>query len=430
MIRFSAFFLIVISTLILSSCKDKEDDATYAKVQIFEPASGSVYSVGESIKVRASIYHDKIVSSLTISLVNDHNIAMSTPVGLIPNQQSFELDEDLLIDNPNLESGSYNIMIKVSDGTVDTRAFQAVEVNGIEPELKRLLVVTQFNSLKSNISIIDSVYNVTQILGIARPYVGSALSSKYNQFYYITPNPSRLMTYDLNDTVLDWEYSAQSPYPIFEDIYYTDDLVYLASQNGNIVGLNQAGENKFGTVTHDDRVPQKIYKHENLIISDQRTRSNYFRYFTLFYSVTGAFANQHRSDLEVVEFFSRNEHEIIAFGNELESAAVKVYEIEANNSYIPAGTLNGKILNAVQVNDNGVLLAMDYGVLLYNLINFEHYLVFDHDHVSAMEYDPLNNLLYMSEGNKIFVYTYPGSALFHTISMDYPVLNLHLLYNK
>jgi len=430
MIRLSVLFLLVFTTLILSSCKDKEDDATLAKVQILEPPSGSVYSVGETITVKASIYHDKIVTALTISLVNDHNIAMSTPVGLIPNQQSFEIEEDLLIDNPNLESGSYFIMVKVSDGSNDTRAFQPVDVNGIEPELKRILVVTQFNSLKSNISIIDSVYNVTQILGVAKPYMGSALSSKYNQFYYITPNPSRLMTYDLNDTVLDWEYSAQSPYPIFEDIYYADDLVYLASQNGNIVGLNQAGENKFGTVTHNDRVPQKIFKHENLIISDQRTRSNYFRYFTLFFSVTGAFANQHRSDLEVVKFFSRNEQEIIAFGNELDEAAVKVYEIESNNSYIPAGTLNGKILNAVQVNNNGVLLAMDYGVILYNLINFEHYLAFDHDHVNAMDYDPLNNLLYMSEDNKIFVYSYPGSALLHTVSMDYPVINLHLLYNK
>jgi len=428
--RYSILIFSLLIILLLQACKDKDEEETRPKVQILSPPAFSIYNVGETIRVKASIYHDKPVKSVEVSLVNDNNIPMSTPVGLVPNQPTFEFEVNLVIDNLGLASGSYFVMVKASDEINSTRSFQPVAVTGIETELRRILVITRLNALKSNISLIDSVYNVTQILGISKEYVGSAVNSKNQQLYYITPDPSLLMTFDLKDTILDWEYSAQSPYPIFEDVYFEDDMVYLASQNGNIMGLNHLGENKFGTVVHNDRVPQKIYKHNNLVICDQRTRSNFYRYFTLFFSATGAFANQHRTDLEVVEFFSRNDQEIIAFGNEAEQARVLIYTIDENNSSEPAIMPTGKVINAVQINENEVLLAMDYGILLYNIINFQHFLAFDLAHVSAMDYDPLNQFLCISVGNEVMIYNYPGSGLLHTVTMDYPVLNLHLLYNK
>jgi hypothetical protein len=321
-------------------------------------------------------------------------------------------------------------MVKASDEVSTTRTFQPVEIKGIPVELRRLMVITRLNTLKSNVYFIDSAYNINRILGINKEYVGSAVSSQYQQFYYISPDPSRLFTYNLEDTLLAWDYNALLPYPILEDVYFAENLVYVASQNGDIIGLNSAGQNQFGTVTHSDRIPEKIFKHYDFIIADQRTRSNQYRYFALFFAQTGAFANQFRSDLEVVSFFSRNENEIIAFGNKNGQAKCIVYGIEENNGAEPAAMPAGMILEGVQVNDNEVLLAMDYGVIEYNIQTFQYHLVFAYDDVVAMDYDTLNQFLSIARNEKVLFYEYPGSNLLETVTMDEPVLNIHFLYNK
>ena len=423
-------FFVLFVILCLHACQEKEEDPSHPIIQINSPPAFSVFNVWDTINVSGTVYSERPVKSLQVSLVNNSNVPVATPVGIIPELSSFDFHQELVIDNANLQSGSYFIMVKVADEYNTVRTFQPVDVNGINQELRRLLVVTKLNTLKSNVLIVDSAYNVSQILGVSKEYVGSAVSSDHQQFYYITPNPSLLMTYDLNDTVLDWEYSAQSPYPVYENIYYEDNLIYLATQNGDVIGVDYQGDRKFGTVTHNDRVPTEIYKHHDLIITDQRTRSNTFRYFTLFYASTGAFANQHQTDLEVVKFFSRNDEEIIAFGNQFDQAQVKVYTVMLNNTYEPSSMPPGKLNNAVQINDIEVLLAMDNGVFLYNMANFQYYQVIYLDNVSAMAYDPLNSLLCISVDTKIYFYNYPGSGFQNTINMNFQVLNLHFLYNN
>jgi hypothetical protein len=370
------------------------------------------------------------VRSVQASLVNDNNIPVATPVGATPDQEYFQIDFELEIDNPGIVSGNYFIMVKASDEVSTTRTFQPVEIKGIPVELRRLLVITRLNTLKSNVYLIDSAYNINRILGISREYVGSAISSKYKQLYYISPDPSQLNTYDLQDTLMAWDYSALLPYPVLEDVYYTENLVYIASQNGDIIGLNSVGQNKFGTLTHNDRVPEKIFKHYDFIVADQRTRSNQYRYFAIFFAETGAFANQYRSDLEVISFFSRNENEIIAFGNENGQAKTIVYGIEENNGLEPATMPSGIVLDGVYINENEVLLAMDFGVIEYNIQTFQYHQVFTHDDVTAMDYDTLNQYLAIARDDKIFFYNYPGANLLETVSMAEPVLNIHFLYNK
>ena len=423
-------FVLFSLLIIFTSCSKNKDEITRPRVQIINPPAFSVFSAGETILVEASVYHEKTVRSVQAALVNDDNIPVCAPVGATPNQNVFQIDFELEIDNPGIISGNYFIMVKASDEESTTRTFQPVEIKGIPVELRRLLVITRLNTLKSNIYFIDSAYNINHILGINKEFAGSAVSSEYQQLYYISPEPSRLLTYNLEDTLLAWDYNALLPYPILEDVSFAENLVYVASQNGDIKGLNSAGQIIYGTPTHSDRVPEKIFRHHNFIIADQRTRSDMYRYFVVFYSATGAFANQFRSDLEVVSFFSRSENEIIAFGNENDQAKIIVYGIEENNGLEPAAMPTGKLLYGIQINENEVLLAMDYGVIKYNIQTFQYNQVFEHDEVISMDYDTLNQFLSIARNNKIFFYNYPGASLLHTVTMDEPVLNIHFLYNK
>lgn len=399
-------------------------------ISLSSPAAGSSYHIWDTILVKASISHNKPVRSVVVSLVNNNNIPMVTPIGSTPDQNTLEIEEYLVVDNPNLESGNYFVMVKASDEVNATRYFQPVEVSGIETELRRILVITQFNTLKSIVSLIDSNFNVSPLFSILKKYNGSDVSSRYQQLYYITPEPSRLLTYNLNDTILDWEFLSQPPHSGFQDVYYQEGLIYLASQNGNLFGLDHSGDNKYITPTHTDRIPQKIFKHENYLVTDQSTRSNLYRYFTLFFAETGAFANQHQRDLGVIEFFSINQDEIIAFGNMLDQAKVLVYSIENNNSFEPAIMPTGIITAAVQISQEDFLIAMDFGIIAYNSTQHQWHLAFDIDNVIAMEYDSKNNFLCVAEGKNVRIYDYPGSSLLHGISMDYPILNIHILYNK
>jgi hypothetical protein len=132
----------------------------------------------------------------------------------------------------------------------------------------------------------------------------------------------------------------------------------------------------------------------------------------------------------VVSFFSRSENEIIAFGNENGQAKVLVYGIEENNAVEPAAMPAGELLEGVRVNENEVLLAMDFGVIEYDIQTFQYHQVFTYDDVVAMDYDTLNQFLSIARDKDIFFYSYPGTGLLETVTMDEPVLNIHFLYNK
>jgi hypothetical protein len=421
-------FIIVLS--VFSCKKDEDKEKKYPEITIISPNNGDVYNVLDTIHVIANIAYDKPIISVNISLQSQDYITQVTSVGLFPDQSSFTLEADLVIDNDKMESGSYYLVIKVYDGNTYFSAYQAVTVNGIKRVFRNLLVISQPNMLKSLVSALDTNMNISNWFNIAHGYVDSDISSKHQQLYFISPLPSKLFTYDLKTKELDWEFAAGPPYPEFEDIYYNQDIIYLASQNGNLFGLNSSGNNQYVTPIIQNRIPEKIYRHYYYIITGQSKRNNLERWITLNYYSTGILAQEALSNIKVVEFFSRNSNEVFVFGNENNQGKILIYDLAANQFSEVIAVPSGAINAVISIDQENYLVAHEAAIYLYNTVGQTLSLYMPVMNVKLLTYEELSKTLYVVSDKHVKIYDYTNTGLIDIVTFDYSIVGILLHYNR
>jgi hypothetical protein len=420
-----------IGILTLISCK-KNEDRMNPVISIYSPGSGVIYHVKDTILVKAEITHDRNVGSVTISLVNRYNNPVLTPVTINTSGTSFTVEYELAITNESMETDDYSIAVRASDGELTGSKYQKIRIIGVERVFKKLIVVSQPNTLESQILAVDSNMSVSTLFSIGRNYVDSDISSKYQQFYFVSQEPSKLHTFDLVEKEPDWEFEAIFPYPTFHDVYNNDILIYLASGNGNLFGLNQSGLNQYVTPFINNRIPEKIYQHDIYMVSEQSKRNNLERMISLNYIETGLLAQETLSNLVVVEFGSLDDNEILVFANKSSSGAVYIYDIIANQVTDPMNSFDEEIDQVIPLPSpySPYLVVTNSGIYQFNDYSFIYTLFLPVYGDKIVAADPVRDIMYIAIENSIRYHSLSTGGLIDIIDMDFPIRALHVQYNR
>jgi hypothetical protein len=423
-------FLVIFCSTSFYSCKKK--DQVNPVVKINSPLSGQHFTVEDTIAVSATISDDEEITSVHVRLLNSAYASVGNDLIIPVSSNSYSLNVPYIIDNLFLETGNYLIAVIASDGHSETNAYVNIIVNELPKERKGIYLFSSSDSSSFKISRLDSANNPVNLINVSGDYSGSAIYSSNHELFTLGKLTGALNAFNLDNNSLLWSKPVISPLAGYQDLFFSNDRVYVSYLDGNIRGYDKNGALKYSVQQQGFFIPGIMYKNDQFLFAEIYYPSTSLKKIGGFYLVTGIASQEKTIDIDLKNMYSLDANRLLLFGNDLTSGQgqIEIYNISGNGTNslhsIPTGSLN----DVVQVDNNHYFISHSDGIYLYDYslnsltpftTGFSVYL---------LEYDDVNQQLFACSGNQVRVYdSVNGSFQFILTSVD-TVLDVRILYNK
>lgn len=420
-------WLSVLMVLLLLSCA-KNDDTRQPQLRIDTPLPNDAFQAVDTIGVSGLATDDSSLEYLRFVIVNGENLSVSVPKYLYPESNSYAFSFDYMLDQPFLPTGEYTLVSTASDGVNSKSVYRDIRITGMEREFEQLLLLCRPNPLKTYLYSIGPEGSINAPLVMEHGYAASVVSQSQRKLFLASPLPSKLYAIDLDDRVPDPLIDAQPPYAQFNHLYSSLPATYVATANGDILGLNHYGQIIFNTEVNTDTEPLRIHPHQDYILSFCRNRGGGAFSIRQHYLASATFRSFRQVQFEVVEFASADNERCLIFANAQDGSAVYVYgpmeDYLFKQKDLPAGT----ILSALQMSGDEYVIAHEDGLFLYRLGS--NALLDWNPGIQAenMAYDETNGLIYCVEGSTVSIITMDTGSVIRTINMPFPIVGIHIQY--
>lgn len=429
------YFKLLVFALVLAvffpSCK-KNKDTEDPVISLMTPIDNAQYQFGDTIYISGIITDNVNIEWVKISLLNSLSSSVMDPVYLYPGSRSYDLSLHYPLDDLTLPFDVYTLQVTASDGENERRAFVSLNIMAAEKTFERLLAICASNALKTYVYAIDESGASESIMNIDHAYVDSDISSLNRQLYYVKPEPSIMYAYNLDFLTEDYQYQAGQPYPVINDVHNNVwDMVYVASENGDILSLNPNGSIAMVTQANSDTIPKLVVRQGLYVVAYCEERGGPERYLRKYHYSTGALLESVDIDVDAVSLFYSDGNWTFIFGNDDMGGCVFPYHVPDNELSPRYGVPEGNLICVEQVDVFRYLVATEQVVYEYN---YDYYnnsisqwsLI---QNVSSIACDRTSGIVYLSQGNVITIANLDDGEVLNNISLPYEVMKLHIQYN-
>ncbi len=347
-----------------------------------------------------------------------------------PANRSFSLDLKYPVNDILLENGDYLLQIKAYDGINTARSFINLYLDEVPKKLEKIIGIVT-NGDQVLVRSIDSS-SVTTLIELPDDYAASALNSRFQQLYFAGRNTINLQAFDLTSQAICWEEGPMIQLPFHHPrcLSIDDKLLFVSFQKGIIRAYDHLGLVKFDTPITDVAEPARIHRHDDIVIADLKERSGHRRFIMTYYFASGDRKDSLLSNVEVVEFISKNPDFVYVIGNQSSNGYFGIYDVLKNKLSAFSDFQGGVIFSASVIDEDNFLIGSESGVYWYNGSNNSLVQWLPGVLGFVIRYDELSGQVFISTGTKIAVYNFPNGNLSHSIPVGDSIINLHLLYNK
>jgi len=420
---FLLFFLVLGS--FLHSCK-KEDDLSPV-ITLNSPSGNQSFMILDEIRVIATIKDETTLKSVTISIVNDNGTPVCNDVTLkIEGEKTYSLDQGIEINNTQLKSGTYSVLVTASDGFNQTRKFQKVEISEIPLYRKAIY----FSSYSGNSSIykIDSLYQVTFNYSQNSNLRELSFNPSYQQLIMGFENSSvTARSVKTNSNVWSVENSnsfTQNDACVYNSIYYS------ALSNGFVHGYDYNGVNLYTFNCSEGYYPRYIKRFNNYFFCDQKEQSGQLKKLVLYHPETATGLKEINHNFEFCDVFQKEETVYLLFINENLTGKIREYDSEGNYLNTPYPYSLPEINSVCQINSNIYLMAAGGKLYKYDFNQTSSVEILSGYSFNKLVYDAVSNEVLASEGNKLHIFSYPDLAIKKTITHSQVIVDFEIAYNK
>ena len=412
----------------LFSCK--KEQVSSPDVTIFQPAVSSAYGHGDTIFVTADVYH-KDLQRINLTLV-DANFGAVEPIIQLPvNGTSAKVNAYVVITNKSLVSGKHHIRLQVIAGGESFNSFRQVFVSGIQRIIRATYVATT-DSITRQLHRIENGQSV-----LSQQTMGDFSGLATNSFYegvYMAPNYlGDLKLYKPVHDSLVWTdvNNASNGAAFMNGLFHTNDAVFGFYQNGQVVrfGNNGLKQQVFQLPTGYRAIDAQMVDDRLLVMVEnppaQGKELFYYSAITaaLLTSVPLPEVGEH------IDLLPYGQDAVALFFNNLQGeGTLRVYM--KNGSEINVQALPSMVLKAAAaVGGGGYALSNNQGTVLFQ-VSSTGLTNLSPIPARVIEFDDLNNDLFISTGNSVWVYQFPSMNLKASYSYPQPVKAISVLYNK
>lgn len=419
-------FLPIFLSIFFVNCKKK--DKEIPQIEFLNTNENTNFAYGDYINVRANISDNKTISSVTVSIVDENQKPVLPKFSASPNDSKYLLEKFFLIDDVNLKTGKYQIIINAKDGKNEKNAFRIIYINEAAKSRRGVFVI-EADANSTKVQLIDSVLNnYTEFQNRNESFACSEISNYLNQLVIAYNSNSKIESYDLRKNKAAWSQNISAPgaSEIFFDLYYRSGIFYSSQTNWLLKGFNASGLAVYNGYLPNVGVLGKVFATEKYVVAEQVYNGISDIKLQTLNRQTGALVQTFSSSFKPFASEEFSTDKLIMVGNE----GLRIFEVELNNLWTPQQLPAGQVFDIAKLDNNQYFIAHTNGIYMFrynpiSLLNFKLGKAY-----SKIKIDNLNNQLFAVDGNNLDVISLNTGTIIKSFTFNNPIKEVHVWYNK
>jgi hypothetical protein len=422
--------LLAICGTMLSACAERDTDPPL--ITVFTPQENAPFAVLDTVPVAYQVTDERIVESVTVKLVNQNFIPVSGQVTQTIGKASHNGFAELIIDNRQLESGKYYVLLTATDGTNDRNAYRSVHVAALPFERRAVYFADMQTQGNSGIYKVDSLFSsITPFISGGQDIGRVLVHSADNRITLAGIKGTGITQYDLLGSGQRWATSAnnQPPAPTFHDMATDGKNIFLSLFTRELRGYSMNGALILNRQFEHDR-PHTLYADDqHLLVELREVGGGQNRLMVL---RQNNFSEKWLVTLpmQTVAICPRTSSEVFIFGNDGGQARVLLYNTETNGWWEPRQLPSGRILHAVKGDGQTYFLALESGLYAYTYSPNYLNTLRAGEQLQRLRFDRADALLMGASGNSLKVIAPQNGAVIATMSHTDSITDLDIHYTK
>ena len=421
-------YLSVFVLLVFQSCTK---DTIEPVIEIITPQAGSDYGIDDPIKITAKVRDNSNIEYIEVQLVDEDLLSAQAQKRIDVGSQSYDLDFSYTITNEEIETGVHYLRISAFDGVNTQNDYIEIQVDGTP--LKRLgfIITSKPSSDQVEIGEINLQGNYTQMTVYNnRDHIGSVVNSKYQSVQIIGEYTGDFVSINTVNNSEDWNIpiiGGGTPY--FTSINHYEGLTYVGHYDGQLKGYNENGSVEMFANGSDNFYFVNCFLHNGFIISQENDINSSAKRLTTYYS-TGFEYQWDGLSIDIEDYGSISNDEIILFGNENGQGKILVYSMSGGSFWEPKSVPFGEIFSTEQIDDDTFIIGHESGLLVYNYSQSSISTFSTETNIESMYYDELYEQLIIADFNAVKVFDYPSTNPAILYSHTSEISEVHVLNNR
>jgi hypothetical protein len=424
--RIMFFILLITCLLVMISCKD-EEDTSEPQINIEIPVAGMNVIIPDTVDVKVLVTDDRVINSVTIAVVDAEYREVVQRKSYLPGNKDFTAETAFSLTDKNLETGTYYIKVTADDGSNINHEYRDINIQGIGQMLVGFIAITSQVGIQSEIFLLDPVYETDTHFILNDTYHLSAIHSNWEQFFFISDEPSSLTSYPVSHFEPEWEVGASPPRPEFTAVISDVELMF-SSANGDVTIVDKNGNIRLRTSPYEDKSITQLASDENYIYAAHISLGGDIHELTVLYRVTGEIRDQKLIGGEIKGLIAFN-GVVYIFLESGTDIAILLYNPET----MEAGQVNmifdDVILSAVNAGSQEIFLLTESAVISYIPYNNNHD-YFTMEPYKLCRYDYLNDDVFLVKDKDVYRFDRLTGDLLSQKSFEDELLDFQVLYNK
>ncbi|MHC1774654.1 MAG: hypothetical protein AB9834_04495 [Lentimicrobium sp.] len=424
--------IVAFLSFLVLGCNTEETEGPFPEIQISEPAENQSFGYLDTIEVKAHIHHQQTIDYVRVAVVDDQSSTVLPVQMFYPLDKEFNLKTTIMLDNLLLESGHLSINIRAGSANGLSNEWVGIYYNAPEKSLKSLLTVTKNAGSGFTVWDLTSDGEGSDRFSFNGDYSGSAVCSKYQQFFKAGSVIDNLSTWDLKLNKISWMIASvpAPPLPYFTALYSDNNEVFYASRDALISGYSTSGINTFRSKQFTNGYFTSIFRYKTWLIAFFDTFNSAFNKLVIFNYPGGTVFRESEVTGTVVSMSDSGDDGPLLFINDDQQSAVFNYSFEMNSLVklkdFPQGSIRRVSMPEVQ----DAFLAFTDGIYWYRPATASMVKILPIVHATDLAYDPISGKIFVAYGKVVELYNLNDSEPAETWVLNDSIANIHLLYNK
>lgn len=417
--------------MLFTSCEKDITDEDTPSVSIVSPTHGHFFSIGDTIYIQGNVSDNNSVKSISISLNDENNISTGNSIGVNVNTENYVLNEKLVLDDEQMESGVYNLAITASDGTNSTTKFIELNINEY-PRRRNGFILFGNNGSSTNIVKLDSLNNASTLYNVNGDFLNGVVNAINQEVISCGNLSGNLTAYNLLTGMPSWNVNnnvAGSAH--FTGMATHQNYTYVGYYNQNIQSYLKSGIPSFSAQALTDFYAEQLYVHNSdLLITEQKHKTTTEIRLVAYYLATGIEKQNVIINEDVVDLYSVSANEIVVFSNNSGNGEIQIFDINQNSVWQPFTLNAGLIEDCTEISLGKYIIIQNGDLILINYNNFTKTIFLAGINAEKVKYDNLTNQLGVVSGTEFSVYDYSSKTKMTSYINSEAISDFDFWYNK
>jgi hypothetical protein len=408
------------------ACSEVEDEIP-PLISFLSPTENTSVAMPDTLKVVAYISDNMNIESVMVVLADVEGNPVIPAEYRFPETTEYTLTAYRPLVDKTLTGGSYRVKITANDGTNTNTEYLPVLVNEIPRELLGFLAITAEYPFETNIRCLKPDFSPDTSFVFPKGFLRSAYSSLWDEFIFVSPEPSVMYSLSRDRFEPMWDFSASLPRPQFTSLWVDSQLLF-ATANGDAGILNASGMIVMRTGALSNKTIACMAADGKYIYAELMSLSGNNREIVAFYRATGGIRSRKFIDQDIISLQIAN-GKVLMFSNSGMQGIISEFDPETTLISTLETFNNPEIYSSIKLSNDEFLLLCQGQVLHFN----SHYGTLS-EWISGTYLsgclDDLQERLFMISGTQVDIYAGPSPSLVQTLQFEAPLEAFHIIYNK